>query len=799
MKYILPLLLLFASLGLQAQESTTYSKVRIDLTNHEISELGVLGLEIDHGAYHRGKHFVSILSENEIAEVKAAGIPYKVEIADATEHYLRTVAESAHGHDHGPSTARVNECNSSGGAPIYDYDTPENYTNGSMGGYLTMDEYLTVLDDMSSKYPNLITQKQPIGNLQTEEGRSIYWLKISDNPNMDEDEPEVLYNALHHAREPNSMSQLIFFMWYVLENYETDPEIKFLLDNTELYFIPMVNPDGYAYNQSTDPNGGGFWRKNRWKDSNGEAFGVDLNRNYGFEWAYDNQGSSPNPGSGTFRGLSAFSEPETQAVKMLCEAHNFQLALNYHTFGNLLIHPWGFSDMPTAEDESFKTMGRFLNIENNYKLGTGTETVGYTVNGDSDDYMYGEQVDKNKIYSYTPEVGPGFWPQPSEIDNLNKSNVRMNINLGLLTHNTLIAIDESPLLYTGYDNQLNIKLKQAGLASGTNTVTVTSSDPNVISIGPPITTNFEHLEEEVFNIDFSIAPTVTTTIDVTFTITIDNGQLSQSQEIKKSIAQGSPTILVLDEISNDENFNANDNWGITNEEFVSAPTSYTDSPGSDYTSNRNDHVLFTEPIDLSEAVSATLNYKAQWDIEDDFDFVQVLVGTQPNINLMTAQCGIFTNPGSSDQIEGAPLYDGTQAEWVAEKISLADFLGEENVYFGFRFISDGFVNGDGFYFDDLELEIILDTDTDTDNFVFSNAISIAPNPTKDNFSIVFDEALTESSTMSFQLIDVSGRIVLQNDLNERKTIDINHLSNGVYQLILMAGDRKLAIKKVVKI
>jgi len=782
------------SFGLQAQQATKYSKVRIDLTNNEISDLGVLGLEIDHGAFQRGKHFVHILSETEIARVDAAGIPYQVEVADAKEAYLRAQND----HDHTESNARISHCEGST-VGNYDYETPENYTEGSMGGYMTYEEFLIVLDDMAAKFPNLIKAKQQIGDISTEEGRPIYWLKISDNPNMDEEEPEVLYTALHHAREPNSMSQMIFFMWHVLENYETDPEIKFLLDNTELYFIPMVNPDGYVHNQTTDPDGGGFWRKNRWRDDNDEPFGVDLNRNYGYEWAYDNQGSSNNPSSGTYRGTAAFSEPETQAVKKLCEDHEFQLALNYHTFGNLLIHPWGFSDMPTDEDESFKTMGRLLNIENNYKLGTGTETVGYVVNGDSDDYMYGEETTKNKIYSYTPEVGPGFWPQAGEIDKLNKSNVRMNINLGLLTHNTLVVLDESPNLYIGHDNQLNLKLKQAGLASGSNTVTVTSSDPNVVSIGGPITTTYDHLQEEIVNINFSIDPSITTTVEVEFTITIDNGQISNSQVITKTIAQGSPIITAIDDVSSDEDFISDENWGITNEDFVSAPTSYTDSPNDDYTPNRNDFVIYSEPMDLSEALFATLNFNAKWDIENDYDFVQIVVGTQPNIQSMAAQCGIFTNPGSDDQIQGAPLYDDTQEEWVAEKISLEDFLGEKEVYFGFKFISDGFVNGDGFYFDDVELETILDVDTRTNDFAFNKAVVIEPNPTTNNFKVVFGSEFPEVNALEYQLIDITGRIVLSGSLTNSSIINIDQLSNGIYQLLLTDNGNKLATKKIVKI
>ena len=112
---------------------------------------------------------------------------------------------------------------------------------------------------MYNLFPTLISQKFSVGT--TIEGRPIYMVKISDNPTVSENEPQVLYTALHHAREPESMEQMIFFMFYLLENYGTDPEATYLVNNREMYFIPVINPDGYQYNYSTNPGGGGMWRK----------------------------------------------------------------------------------------------------------------------------------------------------------------------------------------------------------------------------------------------------------------------------------------------------------------------------------------------------------------------------------------------------------------------------------------------------------------------------------------------------------------------------------------------------------
>ena len=228
-----------------------------------------------------------------------------------------------------------------------------------MGGYFTYQEVLDELDQMKALYPNLITTKANISNFLTQGqpdnsvtpsigGNGIKWVKISDNPDASESEPQILYTAIHHAREPMSLHQLIFYMWYLLENYETDPEIQSIVDNTELYFVPVVNPDGYLYNEKTNPNGGGFWRKNRRNNGNG-TFGVDNNRNYEYfidgnsgNGMWGGEGSSGNPDSQVYRGSAPFSEVENQAMKWFVEQHNFIMAFNNHSYGELLLRPYGY-------------------------------------------------------------------------------------------------------------------------------------------------------------------------------------------------------------------------------------------------------------------------------------------------------------------------------------------------------------------------------------------------------------------------------------------------------------------------
>ena len=96
---------------------------------------------------------------------------------------------------------------------------------------------------------------------QTFEGRDIWAIKISNNPNLDENEPEVLFTGMHHSREPMSFMNLYYYIYWLLENYEINDEARNIIDNRELWFVPIVNPDGYEYNRSIAPNGGGMQRK----------------------------------------------------------------------------------------------------------------------------------------------------------------------------------------------------------------------------------------------------------------------------------------------------------------------------------------------------------------------------------------------------------------------------------------------------------------------------------------------------------------------------------------------------------
>lgn len=297
-----------------------------------------------------------------------------------------------------------------------------------MGGYMTLSEIESQMSLMHLNYPDITTEPASIG--QTIQGRNIWAFKISDNPDIDENEPEVLYTAAIHAREVITPLVLFHFIDHLLTNYGIDSEITALIDNRELWFILCVNPDGYYHNQVIQPNGGGMWRKNRRNNGDG-TYGIDLNRNFGYEWGYDNEGSSPITSDDTYRGTGPFSEPETQAIRDFITSRNFVISMFYHSYSNLLLWPYGYLDgLITPDNDIFTEIGDTVNAFNGYIPGPSWQL--YVVNGSSDDWIYGEQTLKDKIFAMTMEVGSqadGFWPATSRIPQLVSENLGPNLFL----------------------------------------------------------------------------------------------------------------------------------------------------------------------------------------------------------------------------------------------------------------------------------------------------------------------------------------------------------------------------------
>lgn len=291
---------------------------------------------------------------------------------------------------------------------------------GSMGGYLTLGEVTALLDSWRAQYPNLITARQSIG--KTVEGRDQWIVKVSDNADVDENEPELYLEALIHAREPGGMMSALRCLEYLLQHHGSDPAATDLLDNREIWCVPVMNADGYEYNRQTNPNGGGLWRKNR-RVVGGSVQGVDLNRNFGFQWGYDNVGSSPTPSSSTYRGSGPFSEPEAQNVRDFINSRlgrGIVAAWDIHAYGGLCMWPWGYANLNSPRHASYAEMTADLVAHHHYTPGIINTTL-YAINGGATDWFEGGAG----LWGWLPELGEDFWPPTSRALALPEENLRM--------------------------------------------------------------------------------------------------------------------------------------------------------------------------------------------------------------------------------------------------------------------------------------------------------------------------------------------------------------------------------------
>lgn len=766
-------------------ETNDYKKVKIWLLDKNISDFRQLNLDIDHGTYKQNTWFITFMHSQDLQILKDNGYEYEIIIDDVQQEYQQRIQQS------NQKSLKSNQCNN-----LSTYPEVENFSLGSMGGFYTYSEMLADLDSMTAKYPNLISQKAAISNFETHEGRPIYWLRISNNPELETNKPKALYTAVHHAREPISMSLVMYYMWFLLENYDTNDEIKYIVDNTELYFVPCINPDGYIYNQTTNPNGGGMHRKNR-RNVGTSNKGVDLNRNYAFQWG--GVGTSNNTNNDTYRGTAAFSEPETQAIKWLTENHDFSIALNYHSYSNLLLFPWGYTSSVQCEDhELFESFTEYMVRENGYD---NIQSSGlYPAAGDSDDWMYGDTSTKAKIFALTPEVGSNsdnFWPVPNRILPLCKENLWQNISAAKILLDNVDVIDLSPDIFTTTSGFIKLNYQRLGLKNENFSISISAIDDCFSTIGNPIlASGLEFGESATDSIQFVLSPENISNNTFRYEIIVTTANFTFRDTVTRYFGdteipfEDNPISMISWQLPTD--------WGKDVDAYT-PPFSTSDSPDGNYSNNTTSN-LFTTNIDLTDAAEAFLNFYAKWSIEAGYDFMQISASVEGS-NSWTPLCGRYTKIGTSDQDEGNPLYDGSQNQWVYESINLKNFTGF-NVQLRFQMVSDAFENADGFKFDDLKVTKVigevnnpLSNESIGQNF---NYFSIYPNPSNGQNTFVNIDIKEPHEKIEIRIFDQIGRLIQATHTEKGKGVvelSQNDIPNGTYFVTLMVDGKSFATKK----
>lgn len=696
---IIVLMILIVSVA----SSQNYKKVKIYLdVKHDVNSLIEAGIALDHFSVEKDNSIVAFVNDDEFSILKSLGARNEVIIDNWFEYYANLQMMSSY-----QIEDQIEKSKSAYGVSGFHF--------GSMGGYLTLEEINAELDTLKNLFPNLITAKVSQGS--SFENRPIYMVKISDNPNVDEEEPEVLYTALHHAREPMSMMQMFYFMYYLLENYNSDPAVQYLVNNRELYFIPVVNPDGYEYNRITYPNGGGMWRKNR--RNNGSTYGVDLNRNYGPTnyWNAPNGGSSTNPGSDTYRGTAPFSEPETQIIRDFLASRKIKTALNYHTYSNLLIYPYGALSYETPDSSIFREYAVDMTEYNQYAYGTDMQTVGYSTRGNSDDFFYdGDTVaNSGKIFAMTPEVGSSsdnFWPAQSRIFPLAQENLHPNLYYAWVAGD-YVSLDNpnftQDYFLPGETIGIFPSFKNRGLSSASSIHAEMISLSSYLSINNAVI-NLDSIESRStiistnpFSFKISNSTPLETKIDLLFTTSASSVVMSTDTI---SIFVGQPEFIYADTSNNllanwvISSSPAAPAWDVTTNTFYSSPSCYTDSKTGNYANNATVTMTLNNPIDLSGYSNPILIFWTKYEIESNWDYGQVEVSTNDG-STWAPLAGNYTNSGiGTFQTNGQPLYDGVQSNWVREEMSLSSY-NSNLVKIRFKLKTDGSDQRDGWYIDDI--------------------------------------------------------------------------------------------------
>ena len=274
----------------------------------------------------------------------------------------------------------------------------ENGVPGERTNYRVYADFLTDINALAAAHPDRArVVRMPE---KTREGRDVFGLEICTDPARNDGRPTFYMDGVHHSREWPAAEMPMMFAFDLLESYNTDAQVKSVVDSVRTFIFPIMNPDGYITSRDapTDQDPAArlaYWRKNKRSFSgvtipmiqkNPDYYGVDPNRNYGFNWGGD--GSSATQTGETYRGDAPFSEPETRNVRQWVRAYSTIALISNHTHGNLMLRPWGFVvEEEPLDVDLLANIGEEMKIFNGYKNQTSLQL--YVTTGTSPDWAYG--------------------------------------------------------------------------------------------------------------------------------------------------------------------------------------------------------------------------------------------------------------------------------------------------------------------------------------------------------------------------------------------------------------------------
>jgi murein tripeptide amidase MpaA len=579
-----------------------------------------------------------------------------------------------------------------------------NGTRDPMRNYLTLAEYQTFMQNTAAQYPNICQLVQFGTSIQN---RPLYFLKISDNVNVEENEPEFRHMSSIHGNEVVGYDMCIRMIQYLTTEYPNNVRVSELINNTEIWICPMFNPDGYANQQ----------REN--------AAGIDLNRNY------------PMPTGQQHPDDEAWA-PENIAMMNLSAQHSFNLSGMMHGGEYVVNYLWDYT-YALAPDNSLLIQGALAYADHNPTLHNSTSfpngitngAAWYVITGSLQDWLYGYSDEIN----YTLEIGD-YWPNQSLLDGYWANNQESMLSLMEFVqrgvHGTVLTETGAPLAATitvaNNAKQMHTD-PQVGdfhrlLLPGTYTLTASCEGytPASASVTVPITGRTTH--------NFVLAPA--TMHDFTGTVINQNGavvsgavvKLINGTDVDQAITDANGNFTIPGIYPNIYTLSAtaagmgsfNQEFDLTaqafhqiiiltpplyTEDFESGTTNWTlqspwatitqtgnhvltDSPTGQYGNNVTLNATLTNPINMQNVVSPVLNFEIKHNLESGYDFCRLQASTTG---------AIWTNLAE---------YTGVQSTWLPISIPLTAYANQ-NLRLRFQLSSDNSVTADGVYIDNISI------------------------------------------------------------------------------------------------
>ena len=669
----------------------------------------------------------------------------------------------------------------------------ELFARGERGVYHTHTQMGQILADTETDHSAIAVR----GNIGSSvQGRELWTMKISNNVNSEDAEPEIRISANMHGNEKIAMEMSLYLIEYLTDNYGQPgyEDVTNIVDNYEIHFLPLHNPDGHVANDRENANG------------------VDLNRNF------------PVP-DGSIGDDNTYSEEvETMHYKNWCYGQNFVIGQDGHSGALVVNYPWDYTYDLCPDNDAFILLSEEYSFYNSpmwngsFYHGITNGAQWYVTEGSIQDWAYHDTGSMHVIVEFSDSYAPpasqldGYWDDNRESFMHWMKAARYGVN-GIVTasdtgyplYATVTVVGNDKPVYTDPDfgdyyklletGSYDISYSAAGYITHTEYgVSTTWGTPTLqnVQLNPEATGNvMGHVHEVggVIPLDATLevrsypADIYVTTAysdagndgfyeidliygDYTFyvsapdhlpvdrQITVDSP--GQTQEFLLPFSE--TLALIQDDFEGGTGLWTGE-WALSSDEYHSASHSMTDSPVGDSGHNQNNPCEMASSINLAEVIDPVLTFWARWDIEEDWDCVQLQISTNGG-GTWTAISTAHTVPGSGQgaQPDGEPVYENLQNAWVLETIDLAAWASESNVHLRFIYMSDGSIDEDGFYFDDFKVEgQVLATGAPEESPIFTRLDGAWPNPFNPVTKIRFSTA--SAGLVHLDIYDIQGRRV----------------------------------------